>query len=193
MEGAEMSDRCTGHCCKLFFLPYSPDELRFSYAQWLQRSKEGQQPLYMGGVHAPGSLVESGPGVIWDIHLVYPMVRYLGKMVPPEGTFAFDYGEGHFYTCVHYKASPDGEGGDCGIYDFRPAMCRDYPYGGKCRDKACTWDQRSEAMNPTPNEPERKMIALEVALSQKAFLPQNPGACLKIQPSASESRRMPQR
>lgn len=39
------------------------------------------------------------------------------------------------YSCIHLK--PDG---DCGNYEDRPKMCRDYPYEGGCRDPDCTWD-----------------------------------------------------
>lgn len=31
------------------------------------------------------------------------------------------------YTCKHLEA-----GGLCGIYEQRPKMCREYPYGGAC-------------------------------------------------------------
>ena len=153
-----MSDRCTGHCCREFYLPNSPDELRFSYAQWLKRGYREEEPMRMGHGFFSHGLVKSGPGVIWDIHLIYPMVRYLGKRFPPEGLLVEHQGEGHWYTCIHFTPSPDGHGGDCGIYDFRPAMCRDYPYGGTCKYKGCTWDKVSEKKNPTPPEAAKTIL-----------------------------------
>lgn len=35
--------------------------------------------------------------------------------------------EAYVYTCRHLQLN-----GDCGIYEDRPAMCRDYPYGQVC-------------------------------------------------------------
>ena len=132
-----MADRCTGHCCKSFNLPFSPTELRERYCNWLCKSGE--------------SVVEMGPQ---DIFLIYPMVRYLGLIKPPHSCFN-ETEEGHYYTCVHFNRSPDGDGGDCAIYDIRPAMCREYPYGRKCHYKDCTWDEKSRVKNPDP-EPSRE-------------------------------------
>jgi len=41
--------------------------------------------------------------------------------------------DGHRYTCRHLI-----NGRDCGIYETRPVMCRDYPYGGRCKYEGCT-------------------------------------------------------
>lgn len=38
------------------------------------------------------------------------------------------------YTCRHH----DAETGDCRIYDDRPRMCRDYPYGKSFEHSECT-------------------------------------------------------
>lgn len=44
------------------------------------------------------------------------------------------------YTCRHH----DTETGDCRIYEDRPRMCRDYPYGKSCEHGECTgpWSPR---------------------------------------------------
>lgn len=38
------------------------------------------------------------------------------------------------YTCRHF----DQPSGNCTIYDDRPEMCRNYPYGRRCEDPDCT-------------------------------------------------------
>lgn len=38
------------------------------------------------------------------------------------------------YTCKHF----DHTTRDCGIYEMRPAMCRDYPYGRVCKFEGCS-------------------------------------------------------
>lgn len=84
------------------------------------------------------SYVGHGGGWRWvpvDVHLVATMVRPLGEFTthPITGT-EYDQPTA-LYSCVHL----DGDG-DCGIYDRRPAMCRDYPYGRRCEYSGCAWD-----------------------------------------------------
>ena len=38
------------------------------------------------------------------------------------------------YTCRHLLPS-----GDCGNYEDRPRVCRDYPYGQACQNPHCQW------------------------------------------------------
>ncbi len=38
------------------------------------------------------------------------------------------------FTCRHLVR----DSGDCSVYDTRPRMCRDYPYGGTCQYPGCT-------------------------------------------------------
>jgi len=152
-----MADRCQGHCCRIFYLPYSPAELRQSYEVWQHES--GVTMIKKGGFKESG-IVRSGPGVLMDIHLIFPMVRYLGFMVPPEGCFIEKREtKAHYYTCVHFKPSPDGQGGDCGIYDYRPAMCRTYPYGSRCQYQDCTWDEVAASKAPPDPEPDLEKLA----------------------------------
>lgn len=37
------------------------------------------------------------------------------------------------FTCRHLQPN-----GDCGAYEFRPQMCREYPYGSPCEYAECT-------------------------------------------------------
>lgn len=41
--------------------------------------------------------------------------------------------QGHFYTCLNLQP-----GGDCGVYEARPRMCRNFPYGKACPFPDCT-------------------------------------------------------
>ena len=41
-------------------------------------------------------------------------------------------------TCKHF------DGHDCTVYDQRPSMCREYPYGKKCTFDGCTSDELGE-------------------------------------------------
>lgn len=72
-----MADRCTGHCCRRFFLPFSPDELKAAYFRKM-------------GAATDGLLLE-------DIDLVWPMVRFIEQ----------DTNGGHFYSCRHLQPNGD--------------------------------------------------------------------------------------
>lgn len=118
-------NRCTGHCCQTFNLPYSPEHLR-AFRFW---SMSGQHRQVAG------------------------MAMYVGKASdlararPSAHTSAGCLGVGggeHYYTCRNY----DWESGNCGIYEQRPDMCRDYPYGGRCRYPGCTWTAARERRTP---------------------------------------------
>lgn len=41
-----------------------------------------------------------------------------------------------YYTCCHLKKN-----GDCGIYKYRPEMCKAFPYGRTCQIPECTWEE----------------------------------------------------
>lgn len=131
-----MGDRCTGHCCRAFTLPRSPEELAEGYRAWLHQ--------------VPGA------NLVHDIHLIYPMVRHLrlyhAGEVAPDGKVVDQ--DRHYYRCVHVA-----ENGDCGIYADRPDMCRSYPDGNPCTYAACTWDaarmecRESGSATPGPRDP----------------------------------------
>lgn len=114
--------RCTGHCCKAFSLPLSPENLADEVRL---------------GFHSR----------ISEIGTIADMVIYLGKgwMDVVTASFTPVYtanspGDptrpGYIYTCRHLRPN-----GDCGIYAVRPAMCKDYPYGSTCRFDRCTAKQ----------------------------------------------------
>ena len=106
-----MSDRCTGHCCRSFHLPYSPTELR-------RYIIEGEQHL-------------NGRKHVYDGLQILDMVMYLGwKPADEDGPPP----QGHIYTCKNLNV----ETNDCTAYETRPGMCRDYPYNKPCRYQGCT-------------------------------------------------------
>jgi Fe-S-cluster containining protein len=122
------TDRCTGDCCKRFSIRYSPSEIREHYAKWLKALKEG----------APLSR-DIGFEDIWTIAL---MVRYLGTDdIGVDGNKL--NAKAHWYTCIHFNK----ETNDCDIYEQRPAMCRNYPYGSPCLYPGCTYKE-ARAGNP---------------------------------------------
>lgn len=94
---------CNGKCCEDFFLAYSPSELKESYEYWREQK------------------YETGRTFLDDIWLIYPMVR-LARTEQEDGKTL------HYYRCTHLTVE-----GKCGIYENRPAMCAEYPYGRECR------------------------------------------------------------
>lgn len=97
--------RCSGHCCKRFYLPLSPEELKQSALE--------QRHI--------------------DIETIADMVIFLEKSkMRVDGTEGPE--EGHYYTCRHF----DEATGNCGIYERRPRMCSEYPYGSACKYTECT-------------------------------------------------------
>lgn len=116
-----MGDRCTGHCCQRFTLPLSPDEIRENYDAWrAQKSEDSNKRVPLE-----------------DIWLLAPMVRYLGFLHSDSNGDPSPEGR-HWYRCVHLQD------GNCSIYEHRPRMCREYPYGKACKYHGCTWDAARE-------------------------------------------------
>lgn len=119
--------RCTGHCCKSFDLPLGPGQL----ALIAQIAENGDQGFWRS----------SDAGVVWStpirstrgdpVYFTSPeealqiarMVRWVGR----------NDSSLHFYDCKNLT-----EAGDCSIYETRPTMCRDYPYGNACTKSGCT-------------------------------------------------------
>lgn len=111
----EAPARCTGACCRKFTLPEAPEYFERMYLAW-KNAPESSFKL-------PGN----------DIHIIWPMLIYLGQsdVSPNGGKLAFPQ---HFYTCKHL----DKDTGDCTIYEHRPRMCSEYPYGSRCKYEDCT-------------------------------------------------------
>ncbi len=119
-----MGDRCIGDCCRAFVLSGTYGELLRSYDAWRAR-----QPTSIR--HGGGQM-----GIINDVWILALMIRPLGEFRVNPVTGAKYAKPVAFYSCSHLNAN-----GDCGIYDRRPAMCRNFPYGKECENPKCSWDQ----------------------------------------------------
>lgn len=132
-----MADRYHGHCCRSFVVRAGTDN-----------------PLTLAEVHenwrawrAGDKLDAHGRAALYDIDLVGPMLRPAAP--DADGSPRF--------TCAHLQAN-----GDCGIYEMRPMLCRDYPGAQGCSFDGCTWDRvrlphamrpSAEAAAPTASAP----------------------------------------
>ena len=103
--------------------------------------------------------------LIQDIHLIAPMLVYLGYMPNPAKSVNLSDEEllgepepkAHFYRCKHF----DPKARVCSIYEIRPVMCREYPYGSACNYDACTWIERKEKRETTKERCERLRVLKE--------------------------------
>lgn len=121
--------RCSGHCCRDFTLPYSPENLQKFYEE--ERSKYSK---YLKMITNSDKKFEEGLKYFrTNQYLVPTMVVFLG-------TLAVDYNgelmphDLHHYTCKNLNV----ETGDCMDYKHRPEMCRNFPDRGSCPYKECT-------------------------------------------------------
>lgn len=120
-----MSDRCSGHCCRVFFLPRTPAELH----AWRD-----------GTTTVNGSTAEAE----FIADMVIPL--YESKAGDPSPiTKKPQPQDAWYYTCRHRLPN-----GNCGVYEARPSLCRDYPYGGPCEYPGCTWASATEATRRHP-------------------------------------------
>lgn len=105
---------CGGKCCRDFTLPFAPDEIE---AQAHVRGAGG--PLRWGEEN--------------EAWLLSGCLVYLGERSSPPGS-RIDGPEPptHHYACRHL-----GRDGLCRVYEQRPPVCRDYPYGSRCRYAGC--------------------------------------------------------
>lgn len=109
-------NRCTGHCCKVVGLPWSPEHLRASRVAELAFEVNGVWDLALVRHH-------DGLQIANMLESTGPLIRHAvtGKEIPP----------GYWgYRCKNQLPN-----GDCGIYETRPRMCSEYPYQGA----PCEW------------------------------------------------------
>jgi Fe-S-cluster containining protein len=124
---------CGGACCRAFTLPVDYDTLRRSYEWWLRDGNNiNSNVLEKAGVTIPFNYYRP----IADIHLIFPMVIPLGKHdKTPQGSPVNTPVD--WFTCKHFDKGMSL----CTIYDHRPQMCRDYPYGSWCTYPGCQHDR----------------------------------------------------
>lgn len=121
--------RCTGHCCRSFPLPWSPEGLRAALADTVA-GRQGWE----------------------DIEIIQPMVIPIEKAEPAVAECNSPVGKGQdewwLYTCRHL----DTESGDCQIYESRPKMCQDYGKAYPCSTPGCTWEKAMREIGPRKQE-----------------------------------------
>lgn len=112
-------NRCTGHCCKDFYLPFAPIQLAHE-----------TKKLAIGKSRYEAKDFEKISKM-----LIFLRTNHNKRRARAVGGFEYRY------TCKHF----DRETGNCMNYENRPRMCSDYPYGGKCTYRGCTLQERCEA------------------------------------------------
>lgn len=152
----EHTQRCSGHCCKRFYLPLSPEQLQHEY------------DVSTGAT--PDAVTRWN---VQDLQKVHDMVIFLDSDTAKQDLIVdgvrkreADEPPAHYYTCKHHDAAT----GNCMNYEDRPNMCRDYPsYGSndRCQYKDCTWE---DGRNPIVPADRLKMCSVVTGarLSTKA-------------------------
>ena len=157
------ADRCTGHCCTALTVPFSPEQLRAAYERW---NKGGHEPIRMAGI-APADTK-----LYQDIHLIAPMLTHLGffkkapvrQVNPNDDDVLGKSSDGaHYYACKHF----DRKQKVCTIYEIRPAMCREYPYGKPCNYAGCTWSSHKAKRETRTERTKRLRILREQSTAKK--------------------------
>lgn len=128
------SQRCTGHCCEDFTIPYSPMEAEF----WQKVDKHWKQKFGVKQITNPHTR---------EFHQVMAMIEFVrpGDGNVSSGTRGLKHNRKHWqgsgYQRVwHYRCKNfDTEKRICKIYEDRPQMCRNFPHSSKCQYKKCTW------------------------------------------------------
>lgn len=142
-----MSDeikRCSGHCCRDFTLPFSPEEVR------------------MKSLRAQLAPTDSPVGWKRDIAMIADMLIFL-RVDKNEHHMRAPWRELlYHYTCKNFDPATN----NCTAYDTRPAMCRDYPYRLTRHDKG--YKPRAEGQCNYRDctrqcEPPKELVALREA------------------------------
>lgn len=128
-----LQDRCTGHCCESFYLPYSPQVFK----KKLQLERLMLKEYKAGKITTFKNIDDEVDWLksLMDNIEIFTMIRFkrvytmfelskikrlLGKKwkqaVKSQSIV-------HHYTCKHY----DKANGNCMNYENRPYMCRTFP------------------------------------------------------------------
>jgi Fe-S-cluster containining protein len=127
-----MSSRCSGDCCKAFVLGNGQVNIKVlkDNIEHIKSGKKGQD--------------KNGYGHIQDVKVLASMLVSLGKFTKHPLTGAKYSIPKELFTCKHLQ-----DNGDCGIYESRPNMCRDYPHGKPCEYPGCTWSADDQLIHNT--------------------------------------------
>jgi len=121
-----MDDRCTGHCCRGFSLPLSPQEMREKYDAFVTNHEvyaerfRNQKPVAVSITIGDSRVFKPWPfdvcpnSKVWipdtefsetrslnEIYLLYPMIVYLGEFDHP--VFPEYYHDGYSAHCYNSK------------------------------------------------------------------------------------------
>ena len=102
--------RCTGHCCREFSIAMDGVKQVMLAPESVQDGEQIASMLVFVRWAEPGDTLPSG------------------RIVPP------DHPHQPIFSCANF----DRASGDCRIYEQRPSMCREYPYGRRCEMLGCT-------------------------------------------------------
>ncbi len=108
-------NRCTGHCCENFSLPWDQAGIDKALADTLAGTKVWQ-----------------------DIEFVHDMVIFIGPIEESHLVNLENADNGQKFwawTCRHY----DRENRICTVYDKRPQMCRKHGVDYPCATNGCTF------------------------------------------------------
>lgn len=138
--------RCSGQCCNAFTLPCTPEQIveAIEHLKRCEVDPEYKATFLSGGGPNIWLPMEYTTILPMLIPIVYAME---GDQHPSNPTHSIEKGrDGWYYTCVHF----DDRTGNCNIYDHRPRMCSEYPYGNTCTYVDCTMDPYCTAPDPEP-------------------------------------------
>jgi len=107
-------DRCTGHCCRCFTLNISLEGLKQLVAEF----QEPYSEVELDNIQVAQMVIPLSGEAEQEA------IRVTGS----KGTPGIPR-----FTCKNLQSD-----GNCGIYESRPKMCRDYPNTGTCEYSECT-------------------------------------------------------
>lgn len=131
-----MGARCTGHCCRAIGVGSSPEQLNeaqllMQLETEMDRDSQARKLLDLY-VTDQGHTHESWVAEVLMVTTMLVPMGIQSRKNPVTGTQGTM--DRHWYTCVYF----DEDSGDCTVYEDRPLLCRNYPYGGACDEPDCT-------------------------------------------------------
>ena len=130
-----MSERCPGHCCRLFWLPFTSERLLESINARVAHGDDDRVGGWLEGVLNYDQAEQVAGMVVYrGMFTREQLVEYGGRrglVVPLPGKL--DVSPGNWYTCRLF----DDLTNLCTDYENRPDMCRNFPWFGRCIYPGC--------------------------------------------------------
>lgn len=135
--------RCTGHCCEYIDIPLSPADLAVALERHETWRRWGAPPTADECECDESVGFECRPcAEHLDWQPVPPIPQHV-EIIAPMLTHIETVDGRAYYSCNNF----DTETRDCLIYETRPDMCSNYPYGRGCTQPECTWtEQRRDTL-----------------------------------------------